>query len=185
MAEAGESVAGCTGRRDVLLKWPNDLVVQTGTGIRKLAGLLGETDGLGTDDPRVVIGIGVNGDWPVDRFPTALAGTMTSLRALAGDRAIDHAHLLDTFLLRLEPRIEALRDGRFDVAEWTGRQVTTGREVELIAPDGSATTVRAHGVDPSTGALLVEDAVATSGERAVLVGEIRHVRLTTPAPARV
>ena len=41
---------------------------------RKLAGLLGETDGLGTADPRATIGIGVNVAWPAADFPPDLAG---------------------------------------------------------------------------------------------------------------
>lgn len=176
MAEAGETIVGLPVE-SIHLKWPNDLVVTSGDGVRKLAGVLGESTGIGTDDPRAVIGIGVNGDWPVDAFPAELAGTMTSLRALAGGRPIDHAALVDAFVERLDGRVRALQDGRFDVGEWAARQVTTGRDVVLIAPDGDATTVRALGVDPMTGALVVADPTADEGRRAIVVGEIRHVRL--------
>jgi len=176
MAEAGESITGIS-EGSIGLKWPNDLVIGSGDGVRKLAGVLGETDGIGTDDPRAVMGIGVNGDWPVDAFPADLAGTMTSLRAVTDGRPIDHAALLDAFVGRLEHRIRGLQDGRFDVDEWADRQVTTGQDVVLIAPDGDATTVRALGVDSSTGALVVADAAPGGGRRTVVVGEIRHVRL--------
>ena len=64
---------------------------------RKLAGVLGETDGLGTDDPRAVVGIGINADWAPDDFPPELAGDMTSLRAIADGRRIDTAALLEAF----------------------------------------------------------------------------------------
>jgi BirA family transcriptional regulator, biotin operon repressor / biotin---[acetyl-CoA-carboxylase] ligase len=158
----------------VRLKWPNDLVITAGGGVLKLAGVLGESDGLGTDDPRVVVGIGVNGDWAQDEFPTELAATMTSLRALAGG-FVDHEALLDEFLANLEPSIEQLREGRFDGSAWASRQVTNGVDVELIEPDGRTTIVPAMGVDAETGALIVED--ATLGPRQVLVGDIRHVRL--------
>jgi BirA family transcriptional regulator, biotin operon repressor / biotin---[acetyl-CoA-carboxylase] ligase len=175
MAESGESSAGLP-QGSIRLKWPNDLVVESGTEIRKLAGILGESEGIGTDDPRAVIGIGVNGDWPSDAFPAELAGTMTSLRAMAGGRPIDHDALQDAFIAGLEDRILALREGRFDVEAWAGRQVTTGRDVVLIGPDGGATSVRALGVDPSSGALVIAD-TAGGGRRTVVVGEIRHVRL--------
>ena len=69
----------------------------------------------------------------------------------------------------------ALRAGRFDGAAWAARQITTGRDIELVAPDGSATTVRALGVDDETGALVVEDGAVPDGRRHVVVGEIRHV----------
>ncbi len=188
MADAAEEVAGLPDLA-IRLKWPNDLVIETHEGteipvapqrateVRKVAGVLGETEGLGTPDPRVVVGIGIDTDWAAVDFPPELAGSMTSLREASHGRPIDHAALLDGFLGRLEVRIEALRGGRFDVADWTARQLTTGRDVDLVAPDGSVSTVRALGVDVSSGALMVDDPGAPGGERPVLVGEIRHARV--------
>jgi len=170
MAEAAEASL----RLDagvVRLKWPNDLVVEGSDGLRKLAGLLGETDGLGSPDPRVVVGLGINTDWPADAFPSALAGSMTSLREVVG-RAVDDDAILAEFIERLEARTTDLREGRFDAEGWIDRQVTTGRTVRLERPDG-AETVLATGVHPATGALII-------GDRSVLVGEITHVRLSDP-----
>jgi BirA family biotin operon repressor/biotin-[acetyl-CoA-carboxylase] ligase len=179
MADAAEAVAALPDGT-IRLKWPNDLVIEGPGGIGKVAGVLGETDGLGGPDPRAVIGLGVNTDWPASTFPPDLRGTMTSLREAAGDRPIDDDALLDAFVHRLEDGIEALRDGRFDAQRWSDRQVTTGRAVELIAPDGAVETVQAHDVDAGTGALVVEDPTAPGGVRQVIVGEIRHVRLAIP-----
>ena len=176
MAEAGEEAAALPSG-SILLKWPNDLVLESADGVRKLAGVLGETDGLGTDEPRAVIGIGVNGDWAPGSFPAELAGSMTSLRELAG-RSIDHEALLDAFLGRLDVAAAELREGRFDAPGWSARQVTTDRDVDLIRSDGSRTTVRATGVDTDSGALLV-------GDTGVLVGEIEHVRLASTAASRI
>jgi biotin-(acetyl-CoA carboxylase) ligase len=153
--------------------------------IRKLAGILGETDGLGTGDPRAVIGIGINADWAAPDFPAELAGSMTSLREASSGRPIDRELLLDAFLSRLELRLAALRGGRFDVAGWAERQVTTGRLVQLEGPNGSSELVRSTGVDGASGALFVEVAGADgTAERAVYAGEITHLRLApagTPA----
>jgi BirA family biotin operon repressor/biotin-[acetyl-CoA-carboxylase] ligase len=195
MADAAEEAAGLPDGA-IRLKWPNDLVVETAglavpvpperpSEVRKLAGVLGETDGLGTDDPRAVIGIGVNTDWAAADFPPELASSMTSLREASHGRPIDQVALLDGFLGRLEVRIEALRGGRFDVGDWTARQLTSGRFVELAAPDGTATTVRALGVDIASGGLVVDDPATPGGERTVVVGEIRHVRLAAPASSGV
>ena len=170
MADAGEAVAGlATGT--VRLKWPNDLVLDGPDGVRKLAGVLGETDGLGTAEPRAVIGLGVNTGWDAASFPPDLAGSMTSLRAATG-RPIDDVALLDAFLGALEARTTDLRGGRFDAAAWAGRQVTTGRTIRLERADRTE-TVRATGVDAASGALLI-------GDRRVVVGEITHVRLADP-----
>ena len=127
-----------------------------------------------------MVGLGLNTDWVAAAYPPELSATMTSLREASNGRPIDHVALLDAFLGRLEVRIEGLRGGRFDIADWTERQLTTGRDVDLIAPDGSVETVRALGVDAASGALVVEDGDASDGERLVVVGEIRHVRLASP-----
>ena len=176
MADAAEAVSGLAVGK-LRLKWPNDIVVEGPAGLLKVAGVLGETDGIGTDDPWAIIGIGINADWPRDRFPSELAGSMTSLREVSGGRPIDVDELLDAFLLRLEPRVVGLRDGKFDVAGWHDRQVTTGRMVRIELPGGAAETVLAVGVDGATGALLVEDKDVPDVEREVLVGEVVRVRL--------
>ena len=193
MADAAEEIAGLA-EGAIRLKWPNDLVVATeadGTvvadpadlagptdlAIRKLAGVLGETDGLGTADAQAVIGIGLNAGWERRDFPPDLEPSMTSLSDVSGGRSIDARALLDGFLARLEARFEALRGGRFDVAGWSGRQLTNGRPVRLERPDSTSETVRALGVDALSGALVVADPRTETGERHVLVGEIRHLRI--------
>ena len=176
MADAAEESAGLP-MGSIKLKWPNDLVVAdrvAAAGYRKLAGILGESEGAGGADTRAVVGIGTNVDWPRQDFPAELEGSMTSLRELARGRPVDSNALLDAFLNRLEARVEALRDGYFDVEGWHQRQLTTGRKVRVDMPDGTAIHGRAVGVDGSTGALLVDDGEA---ERELLAGEIVHVRL--------
>ncbi len=192
MADAAEEVAGLPAGA-IRLKWPNDLVIELDgepavaldvpadvpADVRKVAGVLGETDGLGTADPHVVVGLGINADWSTKDFPADLAASMTSLREASRGHRVDVAILLDAFLRRLEARVEALRGGRFDVADWSDRQLTTGRLIRLEQPEGME-IVRALGVEAMTGALIVADPTAIGGERHVHVGEIRHVRLADP-----
>ena len=202
MCDAAEDTAGLPVGA-VRLKWPNDLVVETAgpyallTGdlvpevararlaapleLRKLAGILGESEGLGTDDPRVVVGIGINADWAEEDFPPDIAPTMTSLRHASAGRPIDREALLESFLDHLDARLAALRAGYFDIAAWAGRQATTGRLVTLESGDGSASAPRlAVGVDGATGALVLEDDQAGGGERRVHAGEVVRVRLVPP-----
>jgi BirA family biotin operon repressor/biotin-[acetyl-CoA-carboxylase] ligase len=195
MADAAEDAAGLPVG-SIRLKWPNDLVIEVAgpnalligeldaagaaarlaapVDLRKLAGVLGESEGLGTDDPRVVVGIGINADWQEHDFPPELAASMTSLREASAGRPIDVEILLVGFGERVEARIEALRTGYFDLATWAERQATTGR---LVTLDDDPRPVRALGVDAGSGGLVVEAADATSGERIVHAGEIRRVRL--------
>ena len=184
MADAAEHVADLpTG--SVQLKWPNDLVIETGrpADLRKVAGVLGETAGLGSRDPSVVIGIGIDTDWPAADFPPDLAESMTSLHEVACGRRIDNDALLALFLERIETGIAALRAGHFDGAGWADRQVTTGRTIRLIGPARDE-TLQALGVDLRTGSLIVCGPVG-GADRHVLVGEITHVRLADQLPELV
>ena len=178
MADAAEASAGL-GAGTIRLKWPNDLVIVGLDGLRKLAGVLGETDGLGSPDPRVVVGLGINTDWAAAEFPADLAGSMTSLHEASGT-PIDNDELLEAFIARLESSIVALRAGRFDATAWSDRQLTTGRWVRLSFPDGSSSDLPAVGVDTRSGALLVVDPAIPDVKRRVFVGEIEHVRLAGP-----
>jgi BirA family biotin operon repressor/biotin-[acetyl-CoA-carboxylase] ligase len=183
MADASEETAGLSMGK-VRLKWPNDLVVEAGeAGLRKLAGILGESAGVGTPDVSAVVGIGINTDWPRDEFPAELAASMTSLREIAGGRTIDNAALLDAFLTHLEPRVAALRGGYFDVDGWHARQATTGRRVRVQMPDGSSVTGVAAGVDGASGALLLDDE-SGAGERELVAGEVVQVRLEPASPEK-
>jgi BirA family transcriptional regulator, biotin operon repressor / biotin---[acetyl-CoA-carboxylase] ligase len=193
LADASERVAGLAAGT-IALKWPNDLVIAAtdppGTpvgadgSLRKVAGVLGETDGLGTPDPRAVVGLGINVDWAAADFPDSLAGSMWSLREAAGGRPIDRDLLFESFIGEREPRVEALRRGEFDEEAWVGRQVTTGRTIRLITPFADE-LVDAVGVDPASGALLIADRRVRDAVRHVLVGEIVHVRLADPVTERV
>ena len=177
MAEACE-VAGGLRNGAIYLKWPNDLVIIDGsTGeVRKLAGVLGETEGIGTPDAAAVIGIGANVDWARDRFPPELASTMTSLSDLSPGRLVDREVAIHVFLQRLEGLVARLRKGDFPAETWSHRQLTNGMIVMLDQPDGRAERLVAEDVDTETGALLVR-APDEDETRPVVVGEIRHLRV--------
>jgi BirA family biotin operon repressor/biotin-[acetyl-CoA-carboxylase] ligase len=82
------------------LKWPNDVLLPTPAGPRKVAGILTE---MATERDRVrqvVVGVGLNVHG--ETFPPELADRATSLRLAAG-RAFERAALLAAFLNALEP----------------------------------------------------------------------------------
>jgi BirA family transcriptional regulator, biotin operon repressor / biotin---[acetyl-CoA-carboxylase] ligase len=198
MCDASEEVAGLP-EGTIRLKWPNDLVVEAAgpnallTGIasveeasarlasplelRKVAGVLGESTGLGTGDPQVVVGIGVNADWPAREFPPDLAGTMTSLREASAGRPINRDALLDAFLGFLETRLDALHAAFFDLQAWAARQVLTGRLVRLSGPPGADSVEwLVNGVDGASGALVATP--VEGGETLLLhAAEVVRVRL--------
>lgn len=155
MRDAAEEQAGLKDGT-LWLKWPNDIVAEAhDRSLVKVAGVLGETIGGGQRVEAAIVGIGVNTNWDSVDFPWALSPTMTSLRELSGKRPIDNEALLEAFLGRLEPRYEALKQGTFDAGGWSTAQRTTGRQVMVDLPNDTLAGT-ATGVDPETGALLVE-----------------------------
>ena len=195
MAEAVDAVTGGAVRPG--LKWPNDLVVDTPEGDRKLAGLLAEADwpagsamSAGYRAPAthdravVVVGIGVNVAWPVmasgpgegdaaiDPALAEVADLATALNWLGAE--VDRVDLLVAYLRGLDERYEALvLGGPADlVAAWRARSATLGRRVrvDLGTDDVDGTAVD---VTPE-GHLVVE---TLEGDRRILaVGDVVHLR---------
>ena len=203
VAEAAEEVAGLPSGT-IRLKWPNDLVVEAAAGdgcapggrdprrdgsgavaLRKLGGVLAESTGLGSDDPRLVVGLGLNVDWEARHFPAELAPAMTSLRALV-DGPVSRDDLLAAFLDLVERRLDALRGGHFALDDWTARQVLPGATVRLEGSGEADGEWFVLAVDGASGALVVADPAAPGGERRVPAGEAVHLRRANcPEPDRL
>jgi BirA family biotin operon repressor/biotin-[acetyl-CoA-carboxylase] ligase len=173
MIDAAEAVAGL---RDgtLWLKWPNDVVADAPDGrLVKVAGVLGEAVAADERVASAVVGVGINTEWRAADFPLHLAGSMTSLHELSGGRPVDRDVLLDAYLDRLEPRYEALLGGHFDSGGWSTRQRTTGRRVDVDL-GGRRVDGVASGVDPDSGALLVE---TDHGTVPIASGEVVRCRI--------
>lgn len=153
MAEAVEETSGVVPT----LKWPNDLLV----GGRKLAGILAEAAG-----DAVVVGIGVNVDWP--EVPAELAGIATAMN-LEGGRPVTRDALLDAFLARYALRLEGLDATRRAYRERLG---TLGRRVRVEQATGT-TVGTAVDVDDD-GHLLVD--AGGDAPVAVAAGDVVHLR---------
>jgi BirA family transcriptional regulator, biotin operon repressor / biotin---[acetyl-CoA-carboxylase] ligase len=179
------------------IKWPNDLVVATADGDRKLAGLLAEADwpasstisgGYRTpathDRAVVVVGVGLNVSWPlmaddpgdgdaaIEPALAEVAGLATALNWLGAE--IDRVDLLVGFLRGLEHRYATLlSDGPDDLlAAWRARSATLGRRVRV---DLGTDDVEGTAVDVTAdGHLVVE---TDAGDRRTLaVGDVVHLR---------
>jgi BirA family biotin operon repressor/biotin-[acetyl-CoA-carboxylase] ligase len=159
VCEAVESIAGFAPA----LKWPNDVVVDD----RKLAGLLAESE-FGPDGAAtaVVVGAGVNVDWPTP--PPELADIATACNLVAG-RPVDRDALLDAFLACLRTRL-AMLDGI--VVDYRARLSTLGRRVRVETATG---TIVATAVDVGdAGELVIEDGDGTRSS--VHAGDVVHLR---------
>jgi BirA family transcriptional regulator, biotin operon repressor / biotin---[acetyl-CoA-carboxylase] ligase len=146
------------------LKWPNDLLLEVASGDeRKVGGILAESSLHGDEVAAVVIGMGLNVNWP-DELPEDLAPIATSLNHHCGGE-VDREELLVAYLRGLEQIL-----GELDTAEGQEALVmryrhlssTLGRMVRVELGSGSLT---GHATDLSPeGHLLVE-----------LAGEVMHI----------
>ncbi|MFN0086358.1 MAG: biotin--[acetyl-CoA-carboxylase] ligase [Blastocatellia bacterium] len=157
---------------DVDIKWPNDVLVKG----RKVAGILVE-GASGANEPRVILGIGVNLNHPF--FPPGLAGAATSLLIETGngievdgfrDRLLDRiAHGYGLWSRREFSRI--LEQWRERSSYWRGQRVR-------VSLDGEQLTGTTEDVT-ETGALRVR---TDAGElRTILAGEVTRLRATDEA----
>lgn len=173
-SDACDSVAGVRP----LLKWPNDLIIGSAeTGERKLAGILSESSIRGDEVAAVVLGMGINVNWPTE-IPPDLASIATSLNHhLSSDRAgteIDRETLLVAVLKELAAILDRLSDDGGAEAllmRYRHLSATLGRQVRVELGSGALRGL-ATDVSPD-GHLLVE----LAGELVpVAAGDVVHLR---------
>ncbi|MBR3641734.1 MAG: biotin--[Oscillibacter sp.] len=158
-ARAIEDVSGLA----VGIKWPNDLHL----GGKKCAGILAERCVMG-ETSAAVVGIGINVSQTAEDFPGDLAETAVSLCAAGAE--VDRAALAAALLRELDAVYARLRAGEQSayLAEYRARCENVGREVRLLAADGTERRALVTGIDARYG-LEVE----IDGEREVIrTGEI-------------
>ena len=155
------------------LKWPNDLVVETGAGTRKLAGLLAESVVEGGSLTAVVVGMGMNVRAVADR-PDDLRAAAIAVEDVVGQPvAVDD--VLSAWLAAFEGRYEVLVAAGGDLATARAHRaacVTLGRRVAVQL---ATETVEGDAVDLDDDGHLVVD--VDGDRRAFAVGDVVHLRV--------
>jgi BirA family transcriptional regulator, biotin operon repressor / biotin---[acetyl-CoA-carboxylase] ligase len=153
-ALAVSEVAGTDAR----IKWPNDIVVERGERLAKLAGILAEGR---VQEGWTVLGIGLNVAVRLEQLPPELRQTAATLALAPADVELVLAQLLDALARRLAA------DEARTLQAWRERDALRGREISWSGGRG-----RADGID-GTGRLAV---VLPGGGRVALdAGEV-HLR---------
>lgn len=176
---ASDACDAVTGIRP-LLKWPNDLVLEIpGEGERKVAGILSESSLKGDRVAAVVVGMGINVNWPTE-LPEELATIATSLNHhLVEDRKdtpIDREELLVAVLKGFEAILDRLGDPDGPEAlliRYRHLSATIGRMVRVELGSGALIGF-ATDLTPE-GHLLIE----LGGELVpIAAGDVVHLRPT-------
>lgn len=164
-AEACGAVAGV----EVGLKWPNDLFVDD----RKLAGVLAESSVRAGRVDAVVIGIGLNVNWPAET-PADLGEIAVALNQVAG-HDIDRAALAIALVVNFDRELAELEGPAGEgtvLGRYRHRSATLGRTVRVELPDGPLV---GEAVDLTDDGLLV---VRIDGEdRSFAAADVTHLRL--------
>ncbi|MFC7134964.1 MULTISPECIES: biotin--[acetyl-CoA-carboxylase] ligase [Salinibaculum] len=149
---------------DAHIKWPNDVLVETPDGERKLAGILTEMEGEADRVSWLVVGIGVNANVAPDDLPADAAGT--SIREVAGD--VDRR----VFTQRLLEEFDALRSDLDGVLPaWREHAATLGQRVRVETGEKAVVGEAVDVTGPGT--LVVE---TESGRQSVTAGDCEHLR---------
>ncbi len=173
VALAAAAAANAAADAGAVLKWPNDLVVPYAGGVRKLGGILAESVVEGDQLTAVVVGLGLNVDWP-DDVPAELAEIMASLHWFGDGLPIARRPLLEALLRALEPVYASLLadGGTALLAGYAAACATIGQEVR-VERASDVLRGRATGLT-ADGHLLVVDAGGVQHE--VVVGDVVHLR---------
>jgi BirA family biotin operon repressor/biotin-[acetyl-CoA-carboxylase] ligase len=159
----------------VMLKWPNDLLVGVGNGWAKLGGILIEVVAGPGGAATVIIGIGLN-IRPVSDA-SAIGQDTSCLTALgwAGSRNTVLAKVLEELLGVLD----AFEAGGFApfAAAWNARHAFGDRPVTLCGMEGGTVAGIARGVHPDGALALDTDA----GPMRVVSGDV-SLREAPPSP---
>ena len=152
------------------LKWPNDVLLDTPAGARKVAGILMELSCQGRRVNHIVLGVGINVG--TRTFPVELEGIATSLSACRAE-VPTRAAVLANFLNRFEPEYDRfLLYGPQGALEKYRGHAILGQEC-FVERDGARIEGIAEDVDNS-GALVLRQA----NQKRILVhaGEVNWVR---------
>jgi BirA family transcriptional regulator, biotin operon repressor / biotin---[acetyl-CoA-carboxylase] ligase len=132
-----------------VIKWPNDILVRG----RKLAGVLTESSGDSTRIEFVILGIGVNLNYPCSLMPEAIRQRATSIVELT-QKNVSREAFVRRLIQDLDRCYGELEEGGFDplATRWEARFGFRGK----VDMTDRVLIGRAKGIDRD-GALLLED----------------------------
>ncbi|KJR47908.1 Biotin--protein ligase [Desulfosporosinus sp. I2] len=145
------------------IKWPNDLIYQG----KKLVGILGEVVGEWNAVQTLIVGLGVNANFPREQLSNSLSAI--TLQEILGYE-IDLNNLTAGILKHLEIELQLLENNGFEElrSKWSERAVGIGEEIIILRGEQVLQGVfRGISID---GALILETG---DGEESFSAGEIQ------------
>ena len=137
------------------LKWPNDIIIQRRKTMRKLGGILSESQMNEKKISWLIVGIGLNVNMKLEELPkTELPAT--SLYVETG-RSVERERLLQEVLYRMEKLYEEASNGVSPQPAWNARLATIGHAVK-VSEAGNSTVLEGIAMGTTDwGHLIVRD----------------------------
>jgi len=147
------------------IKWPNDILVNG----KKIAGILTESSCNAKGIDFVILGIGVNVNFPLELMPEKIRERATSLMVL-GDQTLSREVVLGRLIRHLDRCYGMLEESgwRSIAPRWESYFELRGKAVRVDSV-GEITVGKAIGID-GDGALIIEDENGRS--RRIIVGDV-------------
>ena len=136
---------------EVMIKWPNDIMI----GQRKLCGILTEMKAEQDSVDFVVLGIGINVNVPIKQLPKGATSIREELHRRGGKIALSRVELTKKVLERLEEYYNLMKSEGFEpiIDIWKDLSVMIGSRVKVTVA-GKTFEALAHDINPD-GALVV------------------------------
>jgi BirA family biotin operon repressor/biotin-[acetyl-CoA-carboxylase] ligase len=150
---------------DAAIKWPNDILV----GGKKLAGILTESSCHADQIDFVILGIGVNLNYPVLWMPETIRGTATSIMTLT-QKSVSRELFLRRLIQDLDRCYGEFEEAGFGAIapRWEASFGLRGKQVRVEMTEGVVVGT-ARGID-TDGALIVED--GQQKRRRIIAGDV-------------
>jgi BirA family biotin operon repressor/biotin-[acetyl-CoA-carboxylase] ligase len=147
------------------IKWPNDILVRG----KKLAGILTESSCHADRIDFVILGIGVNLNYPVSWMPEKIRGTATSIMTLT-QKTVSRELFFRRLIQDLDRCYGELQEAGFGAIapRWETGFGLRGKQVRVEMAEGVVVGT-ARGID-TDGALIVED--GQGQRRRIIAGDV-------------
>jgi len=119
---------------DVRIKWPNDIMIHG----RKVAGVLCEAFTIG-ENSFILIGAGINGNFPVTALPDELHVSATTLMDEVGSR-VNLDRLCDDLVARLAEALTTSGITKARISAIERRMYGVGEPISVTLPNGKTLT---------------------------------------------
>ena len=134
------------------IKWPNDVMING----KKVCGILTEAITHLNTIETVIIGVGINVNIDMEKFPRHLRNTTTTLKEELGEKCAEHT-VITTFLEEFEKISELFNHEGYEkiLKEWRKHSYSIGKNVEVRMPFKKSYNGYVVGINKQ-GALIIE-----------------------------